>query len=86
MTFRMQLWDRFLDVHFWWMAAMLILWVFFMAMIFLIEPLMQDHFRERASCEHFAAFRGMIALHAFLLIFAAATIFGAVAGAHGAYF
>lgn len=86
MTWRMQLWERFLDPHFWWMAAMLLFWIFFMAMIFLIEPSLHDRFRESVSGEPFAAFRAMMALHAFLLICAAAIIFGAVAGAHGAYF
>ena len=85
MTWRMELWDRFLDAHFWWMAAMLILWVFFMAMIFVIEPSLDGRFR-RANRESFAVFRGMITLHAFLLVCAAATIFAAVAGAHGASF
>ena len=79
----MDLWDRFLDPHFWWMWAMLLLWIFFMTMIFVLEPLLRGHFAERTKRDHLGAFRKMIALHGFLLACAAVTILGAVAGSHG---
>ncbi|MFI5014237.1 MAG: hypothetical protein ACHQAY_18010 [Hyphomicrobiales bacterium] len=86
MTWRMELWDRFLDPHFWWMGAMLGLWLFFMLMLFVLEPLLHARFEERARRDPPPALRKMITLHAVLFAFAALTILGAVAGAHGLVF
>ncbi len=83
MTYRMELWARFLDPHFWWMTAMLGLWLFFMLMLFVLEPLLHARFEERAKRDPLPVFRKMIVLHAFLLACAALTILGTVAGAHG---
>ena len=33
------LWDRFTQVEYWWMHAMLCIWVIFSVMLFLLEPL-----------------------------------------------
>jgi uncharacterized membrane protein len=83
MTYRMDLWDRFADPHFWWMSAMAGLWLFFMAMIFVIEPLAHRRFERRAQDDPESAFRRLIALHGVLLALAALTALGAVAGAQG---
>lgn len=83
MTYRMDLWDRFADPHFWWMSAMAGLWLFFMAMIFVIEPLAHRRFERRAQKDPETAFRRLIALHVVLLVLAALTALGAVAGAQG---
>ena len=83
MTYRMELWERFGELHFWWMWAMLVLWLFFMTMIFVLEPLLHGRFAERTKRDFRSAFRRMIALHGFLLACAAVTVCGAVEGAHG---
>src|SRR5690348_16441707 len=36
MTWRADLWDRFADPHFWWMHAMVAVWLAFAAMLFVI--------------------------------------------------
>lgn len=86
MTYRMELWDRFLDPNFWWMGAMLGLWLIFMLMLFVIEPLLHARFEKSARQDPKAAFRRVSRLHEFLLLLAAATAFGAVAGSHGFVF
>jgi uncharacterized membrane protein len=83
MTYRMDLWDRFADPHFWWMSAMFGLWLFFMAMIFAIEPLLHERFERKASGDPDSAFRRLIAMHGVLLALTALTALGAVAGAQG---
>jgi uncharacterized membrane protein len=83
MTYRMDLWDRFADPHFWWMSAMARLWLFFMAIIFIIEPLLHERFDRKAREDPDSAFRRLIALHVVLLVFAALTALGAVASAQG---
>lgn len=48
MTYRMELWNRFFDPNFWWMAAMLGVWLIFMLMLFVIEPLLHAKFEKSA--------------------------------------
>jgi uncharacterized membrane protein len=83
MTYRMDLWERFADPRFWWMSAMLGLWLVFMLMVFVAEPLLHERFAQQALRDPASALRRMTLLHAFLLALAALTVLGAVAGAHG---
>lgn len=86
MTYRMDLWDRFLDPHFWWMPAMALLWTVFMAMVFVIEPLFGHKFEDLARKNPDGALKRLALMHLILLGLLAVTILGAVAGAHGYYF
>lgn len=86
MTYRMNLWDRFADPHFWWMAAMFALWAVFMLVVFVAEPLLNDRIEAFARQNPEAALRRIARLHIALLALAAATVLGAVAGSHGFYF
>jgi uncharacterized membrane protein len=86
MTYRMELWPRFLDPHFWWMAAMLGLWLIFMLVVFVIEPLFHARMEAFARADPQRALARLTRMHSILLALAAATIAGAVAGAHGFYF
>jgi uncharacterized membrane protein len=83
MTYRMDLWSRFADRHFWWLSAMAGLWCVFALMLFVVEPLLGEKIAERARRNPALALRRMAHLHALLLLLAAVTVFGAVAGAHG---
>jgi uncharacterized membrane protein len=83
MTYRMQLWSRFVDPHFWWMDAMLGLWLIFMLIVFVLEPLLHERFEERARRDPKSALRVMSRMHAILLALAGLTAFGAVAGVNG---
>jgi uncharacterized membrane protein len=82
MTYRLDLWDRFLNPHFWWMTAMLGLWLVFMLMLFVLEPLLHERFEQKARRDPASTFRRMSLLHALLLTLAALTVLGTVAGAH----
>jgi uncharacterized membrane protein len=83
MTYRLDAWDRFIDPAYWWMTAMLGLWLFFMIMIFVLEPLLHDRFETKARRDPALALRRMGHLHVLLISLAAITVLGAVAGAHG---
>ncbi|MGO4566951.1 hypothetical protein AB4Z52_18165 [Rhizobium sp. 2YAF20] len=83
MTYRMELWDRFADPNFWWMSAMVGLWLIFMLMLFVIEPFLHRKFEKSARQDPTSAFRRVSRLHEFLLLLATVTAFGAVAGSHG---
>ncbi len=62
---------------------MLALWLAFMFIVFVLEPLLHERFRERARLKPASTLRRIAHLHAFLLTLAALTVLGAVAGARG---
>lgn len=86
MTYRLNLWDRFADPHFWWMTAMAGLWIIFMLMVFVVEPLLHPRFEAEGRRDPVSMLRRMSRVHAFLLAIAALTVLGAVAGARGVNF
>ncbi len=86
MTYRMNLWDRFAEPRFWWMSAMAGLWVVFMLIVFVFEPLLHDRFEREARRDPLAILRRVAGLHDVLLALAAITVLGAVAGAQGISF
>ena len=50
MTHQMNDWDRFLEPGFWWMHAMVAVWLIFTLMLFVAEPLfLHRWFHERAA-------------------------------------
>jgi len=83
MTYRMNLWGRFADPHFWWMSAMLGLWLVFVLMVFVLEPLLHERFEQQARLDPASTLRRITRLHVFLLTLAALTVLGAVAGGRG---
>ena len=87
LTWADQLWDRFGDPGFWWMHAMLAVWLIFTAMLFVLEPLfLHRYLIERGRTHPEQTFRLIERLHWFLLAISLVTVAGAVAGSHGAAF
>lgn len=87
MTYRLDAWDRFLYPRFWWMDAMALVWALFTVMLFVAEPLfLHARLRERAARDPDGALRSMQRAHWVLLGLSAATVAGAVLGAHGALY
>jgi len=82
MTYRLDLWGRFAGPHFWWMSAMLWLWLIFVLMVFVLEPLLRERLQQRARLDPASTLRRMIHLHAFLLTLAAITVLGGGPVAH----
>ena len=41
MVQRLDLWDRFSSIKYWWMHAMLCVWLLFTLMLFVVEPLLK---------------------------------------------
>jgi hypothetical protein len=56
-----------------------------MLMVFVLEPLLHARFEKLAQRDPASTLRRMARLHLVLLSFAALTLLGAVAGAHGFY-
>jgi uncharacterized membrane protein len=82
MVHRGAMWGRFLEPRFWWMHAMVALWLLFMLMLFVIEPLL-SHERLVGTADPARAFTRLERMHRLALLAAVVTIAGAVAGSHG---
>jgi uncharacterized membrane protein len=84
MTWRLDLWDRFRTVGFWWMHAMVCLWLLFAFVLFIAEPfILHRHFRGWATARPEVAFAWLHRAHWVLLALSVVTILGAVAGSQG---
>lgn len=84
MTWRLDLWDQFRSAGFWWMHAMVCLWLLLAFILFIGEPLiLHRHFRRWASERPQTAFTWLHRVHVVLLALSVLTILGAVAGSWG---
>jgi uncharacterized membrane protein len=84
MVARLDLWDRFLSVAYWWMHAMVAVWLLFTLMLFVAEPLFLHRWlRARANSRPKSTFRLVERLHWILLVLSLITLIGAVLGSHG---
>lgn len=82
MTWRADLWHRFADPAYWWMHAMVLVWLAFALMLFVLEPLFL-HRRMASSPDPVRDFARMERVHRLLLAASLLTTAGAVAGSHG---
>jgi uncharacterized membrane protein len=83
-TYRLDLWGRFGSGEFWWMHAMVCLWLLFAVVLFVAEPLVLHRwFHARATASPDAAFALLHRAHWLLLALSLITILGAVAGSQG---
>ena len=81
---RLDLWDRFRYGSYWWMHAMVVVWLLFTLMLFVAEPLILHRWLlARAKAAPEATFRLVEWSHRILLILSLIAVAGAVAGSHG---
>jgi uncharacterized membrane protein len=84
MAARLDLWPRFRSVSFWWMHAMVGLWLLFTIILFVAEPLLaRRRPRKPQPSTPDAALAWLTRMHWVLLILSLVTVFGAVAGSQG---
>ena len=95
MVWRLSLWDRFRTTAFWWMHAMVCLWLLFAVILFIGEPVIARRRHRRAVAGPGGVsdgpsdgavdrtFAWMQRAHWVLLVLSIVTVLGAVAGSHG---
>ncbi len=84
MVDRLNLWSAFPTIEYWWLDAMVLIWLLFTLMLFIAEPLFLDRwFEARARRAPQSTFALLQRLHWVLLALSLVTIVGAVAGMHG---
>jgi len=84
MAERLDDWERFLRPANWWLMAMVLLWLLFMAILFVVEPfVLAGRFRRWAKADPDGTFRLMQRAHWVLLCAGAVVAAAGVLGAHG---
>jgi uncharacterized membrane protein len=84
MIYRFDLWDRFRYSAYWWMDAMVAVWLIFTLMLFVIEPfILYRWLLAQSQVKPEATFRFVEWMHRVLLLISLITVLGAVAGSHG---
>jgi uncharacterized membrane protein len=83
----LDLWSRFEIPGYWWMHAMVFVWIVFTVMLFVAEPLfLHRWFISKAMEKPENTFLLIERLHRILLTVSILTVLGAVAGSHGMMF
>jgi uncharacterized membrane protein len=81
---RLDLWPRFQSLSFWWLHAMVGLWLLFTLVLFVVEPFVLRRRRNRmADASPARALALLSVAHWILLLLSAITVVGAVAGSLG---
>jgi uncharacterized membrane protein len=84
MLYRFDLWDRLRDAAYWWLDAMIAVWLVFTLVLFVAEPLFLHRWLPaQAQRKPEPTFRLVEWLHRVLLLISLITVLGAVAGSHG---
>jgi uncharacterized membrane protein len=87
MVYRLDLWSQFLTIAYWWLDAMVAVWLLFTLVLFVAEPLFLERwFVARARRAPDSTFALIQRFHWVMLALSLVTICGAVAGAHGLSF
>ena len=80
----LDLWDRFRSLAYWWMHAMVAVWLMSTLMQFVAEPLLLDRcLLARAQARLEATFGLIERLHGILLALSLITLISAVLASHG---
>ncbi|QNT78061.1 DUF4149 domain-containing protein [Entomobacter blattae] len=84
MAWQMHLWGRFAQAHFWWMHAMVFVWLMFTLMLFVIEPFfLEQKIHKDAQKEPVKTYHRLQIMHWVMLVLSLITILGAVTGSVG---
>ena len=85
MVYELNAWQRFLQWQYWWMHAMVTIWLLFSMMLFVQEPRSRRQPALQSAVAPVSAdtFARIQRKHMVLLILSLMTIAGAVAGSHG---
>jgi uncharacterized membrane protein len=84
MLYALNGWDRYLEVRYWWLHAMTLVWVLFTLVLYVLEPLVLHRlFKTYAKENPTRTFTVIHRAHWVLLLMSLLTTAGAVAGSHG---
>ncbi|MDQ3185249.1 MAG: hypothetical protein M3Q16_02070 [Pseudomonadota bacterium] len=76
-------WGRFAELRFWWMHAMVLVWLIFTLVLFVVEPFALRRQIKNTERDPENTFMRMQRMHWVLLSLSLVAVAGAVAGSHG---
>ncbi|MEE8288071.1 MAG: hypothetical protein V3R25_01515 [Nitrosomonadaceae bacterium] len=77
-------WSRFTELRFWWMHAMVIVWLLFMLMLYVLEPLvLHRQVKKQAQRDPNKIFTMIQQTHWVLLSLSFIAVIGTTAGSRG---
>lgn len=84
MTYKLDAWSRFAEYSYFWMHAMVFVWLLFFLALFVIEPFfLRDHGRMVKSGNSIGSLKKTQIVHSIILVLSLITITVSVMGAHG---
>lgn len=84
MVYILDAWSRFTELRFWWMHAMVLVWLIFMLMLYILEPLiLHRQVKTKAKRDPNKVVKIIQRTHWILLGLSLIAIVGATAGSHG---
>lgn len=87
MLYYLHAWNRFLQPEFWWLHAMVLVWLIFTVVLFILEPfVLHKLYKSYALKAPEKTFKIIHRAHWVLLLLSLLTIIGAVASIHGWFF
>ncbi len=87
MVYQMNAWGRFLEAQYFWMHAMVLIWLMFVVALFVIEPFfIKNHGRMVKDGHNIENLNKTQLVHIALLVLSLMTIFISVLGAHGFFY
>jgi uncharacterized membrane protein len=82
MVDQLSAWGRFTQMQFFWMHAMVLVWLIFTLALFIVEPLLEKR-HPKHSQNPKRTLQVTLQLHIILLMVSLVTVFISVLGAHG---
>ena len=87
MIYKLNAWHRFLEVQYFWMHAMVFVWLLFFTALFVVEPfILKNHGRMVKNGHNITNLRKTQIVHAIILTLSLITVFISVLGAHGFFY
>ena len=87
MVYQMNAWGRFLEAQYFWMHAMVLIWLMFVVALFVIEPFFIKNHGQMVKDDHnIEDLKKTQLVHIVILVLSLITIFISVLGAHGFFY
>ena len=87
MIYKLDAWDRFTQIQFFWMHAMVFAWCLFFLVLFVIEPfILKNHGRMVKNGHSITDLKKTYIAHSVILVLSLLTILVSVLGAHGFFY
>jgi uncharacterized membrane protein len=84
MVHKLDAWNRFSQIEYFWMHAMVFTWFLFFLALFIIEPfILKNHGRMVKDGHNITNLRKTQIVHSIILVLSLMTVFVSVLGAHG---